>query len=369
MGAGTANGQVSVVYVHLGGNPSPIMLRMANYARQGSGVSQVLLITDHPRDWHDFPGEVVSYRRSSDDRWLNDLERRYPDKRLDSGGYWIHTLERLVALDRLRETHTDHPAVHLEGDVFATISRAVAGTLSKAYPKVAYPRVSSDMACASFVYIPSHAALESFVLGIRALAARRSHWFNDMELLSDALKFDLTASLPTDPNEALRLTDTSTNLAGRGGAQGVIFDGMAIGQYLFGQDPFHTNGVRHSGYIRGDFGHDLGSWSWLVESATKTDTVLVCQTKSEKAMVANIHLHAKVDPGPLCSPVSGLWRIAMDEANGVAPRRSHNEEYLGFQRRPAPIWARLASWKAEGWPRIEQSVAFRLSRLRKLRRK
>ena len=353
---------VTVAFVHLGPNPSPITLRMAHYAKQGTGVDQVVLLTDRPSGWGDFPGPVYPYHRSPGDSWLGELEKKYPEKKHDSGGYWIHTLERLVALDHLRDVLSDRPVVHLEGDVFANISTDIARTLIRTYELVAYPRVSESLACASFMFIPDHASLEEFVSSLRELVQLRDSWLNDMQLLSEALIQNVAETLPTDPEDALQVvTENGFQIRHSVCSPHVIFDGAAIGQYLFGQDPFHTNGCRLSGHVRNDFSPMIDAWNWRVKAVSPTEASLECGTPGHPVIVANVHVHAKVDPGEFVRPPTGLWKSALAEANGATPRQPHFDNYLGHERKPAPLWARLLSWRTDGWDRMRQSVSYRIS--------
>jgi len=56
--------EVSVVYVHLGLNPSPTLNSFASIAQSQFPNSEIILIRDYPNNWKRFPGKIIAYNKS-----------------------------------------------------------------------------------------------------------------------------------------------------------------------------------------------------------------------------------------------------------------------------------------------------------------
>lgn len=357
-----ARASVAVLaFVHLGQEPPALLAKVAEYALAHLPTAEAVLITDHPEGTGLFPGQVQQYSRSVEDAWLSDLERRFPEKRLDSGGYWIKTLERLFALDVAARLRPHTPIIHIESDVYSCVNEQVLSALTSHFSKPALPRLTEGLACPSIVFAPSGDALQEFIGYLREKASSKATWFTDMELLSEAIDLGHASELPTLPERALELaTDPQGNAEGA-----VIFDALALGQYLFGQDPFHTDGVRLSGHIWPTFTESIREWTWGWEASPPTPTAQIAiETTTQRVRVANIHLHAKLDPGLLQVPINSRWKTAVCEANGELPRTPDESPYLGIQRSPAPLWARLRAWRGAPPSRLRAAYRYRASRVR-----
>jgi hypothetical protein len=349
---------VTLVFVHLGTSVPPILNVSAHHALTYYPSATLALITDTPEMHRGFPGKVIKYSRDSHDAWLGQLEKRFPEKALDTGGYWIKTLERLFALSAVQELNISGPILQIESDVFCAATPEIVGALAIRYSTPALPRLSEHLACPSIIFFPDESSLQLTLHGLRGLAEMRSGWFTDMELLSEAVIGGLMEELPTTPENALETQGRNSQDIYFGSSRRVIFDALAIGQYLFGQNPFHTEGRRVSGHIWPDFPDDIQEWRWRI--ATGDPATLVADTTSGPIEIANVHVHAKIDPGSLGPSASSAWSKAIAEANGTQFRTDGNEPFLGLQRSPAPPIARLRSWKSEGWPRIRASLRYRL---------
>lgn len=351
--------ETTLVFVHLGPAVPPILNVSAGHAQTFYPSATVALITDSPQLHQEFPGEIIKYSRRAEDAWLDRLERRFPEKALDTGGYWIKTLERLFALSSIRELKRSGPILQIESDVFCAVTPGVVESLAHQYSVPALPRLSEHLACPSLIYFPNEIALRLALENLRKLAEQRSGWFTDMELLSEAIATGLMDELPTTPETALEVRHSQVQPEMSAPTRRVIFDALAIGQYLFGQDPFHTGGQRISGHLWPDFQQDIQEWHWCI--AEGSPAVLVAETGKGPVEVANVHMHAKIDPGSLGPPASSVWNRAVAEANGTVGRSIGTEAYLGLHRSPAPTLTRLRAWKAEGWPRVRASLRYRAS--------
>lgn len=353
--------EATLVFVHLGTAVSPILNVSAGHAHTFNPSATIALITDASELHKGFPGEVIRYSRLPEDAWLDRLERRFPEKALDTGGYWIKTIERLFALSTIRELHTTGPIMQVESDVFCATTPEIVKGLARRYAVPALPRLSVHLACPSLIYFPDEPSLQLVLHQLRGLAERRSGWFTDMELLSQAIARGFMDELPTTPEDALDVAITGPSGEVHDATRRVIFDALAIGQYLFGQDPFHTSGRRISGHLWPDFPRDIREWHW--DFTPDSPAMLTAETPRGRVEIANIHLHAKIDPGALGPPPSKIWTTAIDEANGTSPRSTGAETYLGITRQSAPAIVRIRSWRTYGWLRVRASMKYRTSLL------
>ena len=73
-----------------------------------------------------------------------------------------------------------------------------------------------------------------------------------------------------------------------------IYDGAALGQYLFGQDPLHTGGHKITGYRNPDFDFNFDNCHFDLRADSQgklNDLYLI--TSRDTFRVANLHLHSK----------------------------------------------------------------------------
>ena len=301
----------NLVLVHLGKNPSPILIEMAELATKRLDDSKVFLITDHPSDWINFPGEVINYSRDDRKIYLESLVRKNPELEQIAGGYWLYSLERLFALGKIYDhVNSDEAILHFESDVLLLLNDSDFDQMVLNIRQCACPRFSKDRGIASLFFIPNNSELLSLLKSMKEILSRKSAPINDMELLGICLNEDIVDELPSLPNESWE------NPAG----EKLVFDGAAYGQYLFGQDPFHTGGRRISGFQNPDFPVELSQAIWRVsEGGDLERKSLVYTYNFQEYRVLNLHLHSKIRTGKV-DHRSPLWVQAINEANGEIPR-------------------------------------------------
>jgi hypothetical protein len=139
-------------------------------------------------------------------------------------------------------------------------------------------------------------------------------FITDMQLLGSGLNAGILGELPTLPQHAWSLPSGADS-------HKVIFDGLAYGQYLFGQDPLHSGGMRVSGHRNEHFPFDPSGVHW--ESSDKLGLLPVLQFlwQGTTYELANVHVHSKEC---VSSPdgKSDRWNRVFAEANEAMPRMS-----------------------------------------------
>jgi hypothetical protein len=297
----------AVVFVHLGDNPSPTLIPFAEFALKNNPDAELILVTDSEFRWKSFPGRVVIAEKSSKATIKHLLHRaRYKEK--IAGGYWIKTYERIFALSNLYgNIDLNLPIIHIESDVLLQDIQILRKALElQLENEISVPRMSEDLGIASILYSRN---IHSLIEGLKKLDSlgrdNQEICTNDMKLLGLALNENIISELPTWP------TRKSNN--------GVcnkyyLFDGAAIGQYLFGRDPIHSNNVRISGYENPTFPISLSALSWHLEE----NTIFASDGENEYYF-ANLHIHSKEVIGHP-DGAKNRWLNVLDEANGVKPR-------------------------------------------------
>lgn len=305
---------IATVFVHLGTNPSPQLANMARAAIAANPETKNYLITDHIETWNEFPGTLVNYSKEHRSKFIDILSRKNKEMEEIAGGYWFYTFERIFALSAIYSVlGKEDSFLHYESDVLPMILSSDEELFKNKTSMVAIPRYSEERGIASILYSPNKFELEKLLDHLRLLIMSKQSPINDMDLLGRALNLGILDELPTLPSKAW--VDNKGNY--------VVFDGAAFGQYLFGQDPFHTNNRRISGFINPDYKLDISSWKWKLNKENDRYNTLEFATNLGKFRVLNLHIHSKII---LSEPnFNGLWVQALEEANGERVRVAGEE--------------------------------------------
>ena len=311
MSTKSAPPEVVIAYVQLGINPSPTLMEFAKHARKYFPRASCILITDNPSLWTAFPGEVVQYRRHDLHEDLRNILSGFPEYAEIAGGYWMFTLERIFALGVLSKTYPKSmPVLHFESDVLSFISPEIFNVLRQNISKTSFPRFNETKGIGSILFTPSLEQMESDLNRLSALLGDTTQWQSDMEVLGLALRKEFAEELPTYPADALPYH-----------GEQFIFDGAAIGQYLFGVDPLHTDGKIVSGFQNENYKADLRSAHWeITNSLTDGLPRISCELDGKKVTLLNLHVHSKIVLKSI-SESNEVWSRYILEANSEISRR------------------------------------------------
>jgi hypothetical protein len=204
---------------------------------------QVVLITDQDVSKLDIQGLTMFFFDESPE-WL-EIEALLEHPKDFRGNFWFTSLARFVAISAFMQLN-DCPLVHIESDVIIS-SDFPFEKFSKIESIFAYPVINDNLAIASCLFIRDKQAamfLENFTLK----SVRENPSTTDMYVLHDLFsqhpgKVQL---LPSGPPERDALVGVSPDFFDEilGGVSlfNGIFDGSAIGRYLFGDDPRNNRG-------------------------------------------------------------------------------------------------------------------------------
>jgi len=301
----------NVVFVQLGKNPAPTLVNMARVAKSYLPKSRIILLTDLPGEWGNFPGEIFEYGVDSRSGVLKALMKRHAELNDIAGGYWLYALERIFVLKSLVEIVNHEEAIlHFESDVFSFVDETVLTELMNGISKTAVPRYSEARGIGSFLFSPSLARLLIDLDSLESLLSDNPKLDNDMDLLGMALNCGILEELPSRIEKMQ--SDAETKQPKN------IYDGAALGQYLFGQDPLHTGGHRITGYRNPDFDFNFDNCHFDLRADSKGKlNDLYLTASGDTFRVANLHLHSKINIDIPSRAIEEWNKILMSANSGV----------------------------------------------------
>lgn len=339
------------VFVQLGENPAPILIDMAGSALCALPGSEAVLITDFPENWKDFPGIRIQYSTSDRSSTFLKFIRKNRELLRISGGYWLFTLERILSLQIASRTlHAGVPIIHLESDVFSMIDSDVLNYLVNEHKCSAVPRYSELQGIASIIFSPSISQLCSDINKLEELLALNHFIDNDMALLGEALNSGVFGQLPSSPIE------TSKD-------KGILFDGAAYGQLIFGQDPLHNGGIRKSGYMNPSFNINLKEVKFELTEDSSNRSTLSIRWRGNSYRLANLHIHSKENV-PVIEQNEQYWHRVLGDVNAGIFRINEIKIVDLIHSRPIKVIDRFRRARKVGFIRQAcRSLRYRFSTL------
>lgn len=291
-----------LVFVHLGETIPQELYHHANLATKFHRSQDIYLITDSVV--LDFPGQVISLDEYELEQRFRNYQKRFPEISELDNGYWDFTLRRLLVLGVLENIlEPETRIIHIESDVMILLPITELVSALERINQAAIPKLGSS-GIASILYIPSIDALANFRESILLVLDHSQTPLTDMQVLGMGLSQGWLTEIPSVP----------TSESSRDGS--LIFDGAAIGQYLFGVNPIHTQGLVVSGYNNPHYPLELDSIQWSLDlDSDSTVARVVARNLSVRSDLACLHVHSK-ELLPLPHPESLRWQRALLEANG-----------------------------------------------------
>lgn len=303
-----------VVFVHIGENPTPTLYSAAEVAKLALPDAEIFLISDQERLLEIFPGTVIKLNNEEIQPFLNHFIKKNKELKNIAGGYWLNTLMRLFALNQVAKLNPSEPILHLESDVYLYAEQNDLQKFEFSQDLVSYPRLSGSRGVASILYSPNSETLLTFLKKLSSILLENQNIVNDMDLLGYALNADAARELPSTPHPQEELA-----------VNRYIFDGAALGQYLLGIDPIHTNGSVISGYQNTDYNFDISSFKWSIPRLGK----IIFTIQGMDYQILNLHAHSKEILG-IPDPTNSRWKQILQEANGEKPREALSRKTVNF---------------------------------------
>jgi len=311
----TQNGRQ--LFVHLGAFPKFVH----HYVTAAADVNpsyETILITDQHLPISDsyktlLLDEIVSHEDRSK---LHDLLTLSGFDHHFRNGYWEKIFTRFLALRAYaKKFPAEIPHIHLESDVYSWLTADLIADIfnnkDETSPDSYIPVIDQNNACPSVILSKNSYALAN-VCDFVIQNINGPYGQTDMNILSGAINAGILSPLPT--------TVESSNITIGIGADSqtenqafVVFDGAAIGQYLFGIDPRNNKGLISPGYreIRGGF--DPGLWTeWKVSECADRVKRISFVSEGLTGVCAVVHIHSKITVGTEKFPLEQF----LDSANG-----------------------------------------------------
>jgi hypothetical protein len=302
-----------VVFVHLGSNQAPTLVDFATSASMELPNSQMILLCDYPSKFADFPGQVIQVNRKLHTKKVKRYFRRHWEFSGISGGYWRYSLERIFVLAQIKDFVSElNPIIHIESDVLSLINTDILKLMKTHVKKMAAVRYTENDGIATVIYSPNIHSLEDGLQELVALLPKEDKYSVDMDLLGRALNLGILQELPTYPNEDWVIQNEPKDRPSY-----VVFDGLHIGQYLFGRDPVHNNGFLEVGHQNPTFNWDKFEKGFEIsfqESQSMT-TSISFNYDGKRCICACLHVHSKrLVPLPVID--SKFWEPFIMASNG-----------------------------------------------------
>lgn len=302
-----------IAFVHLGRNPTPTLNWYARICNETFNQSDIVLLTDYSELHRDFPGRVISVKETTPKSGIEKFLKFNRPYRSLSGGYWRYTTERLFVLSELANYFDSHrPVMHMESDVLINTTEENFLSVARRISKTSIVRYLEEAGIASILISPSIMQLNIDLENLEKILILNPKIFSDMSLLGKGLNQGVLAELPSYPNADWLAEGRPSTFT--------IFDGAAVGQYLFGLDPVHTNNRQISGYINPNFDIPLDDCFWQIQRIEDGPRQQVVMTLDDiKLIPFCIHVHSKIliDRADLNNPD---WKRFIAEANKLETR-------------------------------------------------
>jgi len=216
--------------------------------------------------------EFSHFERANDSNLLENVSTLPRDFR---HGFWIHTIERFIALANWHDKHPSEVLLHIESDIL--LMKSFPWTFFAGLESLSWCEFSSTADVASIFFSPNPGE-SRWLLNQLLSEVTSSPGTTDMSGLNRirAANIDRVVMLPS------RLDDPRAQSFG-------IFDGASFGMWITGQDPRNHFGLikRHrplerSAISAAGLTFNLSSLGFLTASLG-----------TQKAIVHNLHIHSK----------------------------------------------------------------------------
>jgi hypothetical protein len=296
---------LKIVFVHIGQNMTPTLFKAAQVARASFPDAEICLVSDQKNLLANFPGTKLEFEPNLIKPYIKEFLKKNRELKNVAGGYWLNTLQRIFAIIQVARLNPNQPLIHLESDVYLYASSEELQQVDLNEQLVSYPRLSCTRGVASILYSPNLEILESFLVNLHSILSSNSGIQNDMDLLGEALNMEIASELPSFPILGHETSEIRP-----------IFDGAALGQYLLGVNPIHSNGFVVSGFQNSDYPADISKFSWSIPERGK----LNFSYNNTRYRLLCLHAHSKEIIG-IPDETDERWSQIISEANLILPRK------------------------------------------------
>jgi hypothetical protein len=365
-----------IVFVHLGPEPVEYLPHFVKHARRFSPFSRIILVISARHDlfnypWADHAIELVA----TEDLETTDVHRSFIERKTWDDSFWNGffrlTIERFFVLESAFRHLALRSAFHAEYDNLLFFDAGeMAALLAPLYPGIGATFDSPRRAIPGVVYVNDANALSKLTAFIDHFISRHDNpaTLTDMAMLKhfqQASTDDMIAGLPImtpdycgtlQSYDGIASTDISMFTNHFDIVQSV-FDGAAIGQFLYGIDPRHKLRVDSRGFINEETILDPRFYRYAISSDGKGRLRPYIQSAAGSWPINNLHIHSKqilqLGMGPITVPEwenpASCTGDVIPESRGPAPESNdraplHSPQSLAargksyFSRKILPKW-------------------------------
>ena len=292
--------KLRLVFVHLGEAEASHLWSNIKHILRNHPESQIDVITSKTLSKPPISNSHVKfYTYQADEKISAILDYTSIDSSFRKG-FWRYALERLFALTAHHQNHPDQPLLHIESD-FLLLPNFPFETF-QSLTKPAWLKFDITRDIAGILYIPNSSKSE-WLSQIMTQELQKRTQMNDMQLLSAiSTKYPESVTiLPSSSSENSRLfsedrflsADDRRTVSSEFDKFDGIFDPLAMGTWLAGNDPRNAFGITRrfdtTSLLKGETYVDPSKGSFTF---SKTEGLAIIDS-GLKVKVFNLHVHSK----------------------------------------------------------------------------
>lgn len=279
---------IEIVFVHLGESIPKYLILNLRRTKELFPKNQITLITDSTK-FKSNDVNISLYKRSQSTHIAIDqtkLDRRF------RSGFWVKSLERLIAVFEYQVENQIQNLIHFESDVLLMPNFPF--ELFEDLRKPIWTKYSQYKSVGAVVYIPTHKDAESLLESTLSILKQKRD-ITDMTLLnelSERLRIAETFSHEvleySDDHRKIEETSTSATL------NNGFFDPAQVGMWLTGEDPRNHLGMNviHSNELF-ELGESEINPAKLQYSLDNEHNLWASNVNGIRFPIWSLHIHSK----------------------------------------------------------------------------
>lgn len=287
---------MKIVFVYLGNEiPKYAVQNIVTFSNRFANL-ETWLVSDNTQTFNNFQGSNIrTWHCKNPLSYISPLiEFRNVDRDF-RGGFWLLALARFYALEEFFQAHENEAIMQIECDVLI-LNTFPFNVVGKIKNDLAFPMINETEAVASVFYCRSKRAIENLnaFISTQLKTGINITDMNVLRLYSQTYP-NRVEILPTNVNNFAGYQPWVSKLLIKELSSGVkiykgIFDAATWGQYIGGEDPRNTLGIRRVFHVLKHHAVDPSRFNWFYESETESPYVSV---GSRKVPIFCLHIHSK----------------------------------------------------------------------------
>ncbi len=277
--------QLKLLLIHLGTKPPRILSANLDYLSRVFPDKEILVATDLPKHFKKLPRQVTLLELPSAG-FVSQI-RSSPHSVHFRSGYWLYTIKRLGAIADAHAMFPSDSLLHIESDMLLLPNFDFTALESR--NRVCWTRVTELHDMPGLLFSPSSEESSWLAKTIVDLLIEDESLVDMSVLRRIATEFPEQMNYLNNSVDNVTKDDQSDQLKNE--ALPPLYDGLAIGPWLFGEDPRNHWGILRTGLV---WPPDVLLDCSKVEFKF-TQRRLLCRSKGGTVYfeVQNLHIHSK----------------------------------------------------------------------------